>query len=580
MSFKSLTQNSALSLADDVRLLRLLAWRGARKARAAMLWPLHFFSRWSAPEPERLLIAPQDIRTGDATIAQDIYAGFFTFAGKIVNSHGVSPFSLTPPSAEWARMLYGFGWLRHLRAAETALARANARALVREFIALRGKPSNHPAWAPDVVARRALSWLSQSPMLLENVEYEDYRRFIGVLTAGHWRLQHCVAENLSGETQLTAAVAMTAFALCAQGAAAQLKTASAALSAQLRLQILPDGGPLTRNPRTLVDLLLDLLPLRQAFAARGLAPPEELLNAIDRMTPALRLFRHGDGALALFNGMSVTPADRAAMLLAYQDPHSAPLSNAPHAGYQRLAAREALAIMDAGAPPGGPFSRAAHAGCLAFEFSLGRERIVVNCGAPDRNRADLRASARTTAAHSTLSLADASSFLVAGNTGLERFFEGEILGPPAKVPCARDEREDEIAVTASHDGYVGRFGLRHERRLALRRDGRLLRGRDSLISERRAEAADLSYAIRFHLHPKIAATPLDAGRAALLLCPSGAQLVFEAAGLPVSIEPSIFFAAPEGPRPCAQLVIAGNAADIADIPWSFSVGEPGAAPQA
>ncbi|PPQ33083.1 hypothetical protein CCR94_03080 [Rhodoblastus sphagnicola] len=553
--------------------MRLLAGRGARKARVAFAAPFHLLARWSAPEPERLLIAPQDIRTGDATQAGDIYAGFFTFAGKIVDSRGVSPFALKPPSAEWGRALNGFGWLRHLRAADSALARANARALVKEFIALRGRPSNHLAWAPEVVARRALSWLSQSPMLLENVEYDDYRRFVGLLVEGHRLLQRCLAEGLSGETQLTAATAMTAFALCAQGAASQLTAASAALSGQLKLQILPDGGPITRNPQTLVDLMFDLLPLRQAFAARGLPPPPELLNALDRMTPALRMFRHGDGTLALFNGMGVTAPESVATLLGYQDSHSATLANAPHAGYQRLAAGAALAIMDVGPAPPPLFSRAAHAGCLSFEFSIGGERLVVNCGAPGGSRADLRATARTTAAHSTLSLDDSSSCLFAGGQGLEGYFEGEILSGPAAIICSRDERAEEIAVTASHDGYVRRYGLRHERRLGLSRDGRWLRGRDRLVAASDAAPGDFAYALRFHLHPKITASPLDQGRGALLLGP-GTTVVFEAGGLPISIEESIFFAAPGGPRPCAQLAIQGNAADIAEILWSFNVRQP------
>jgi uncharacterized heparinase superfamily protein len=567
-----LTQNRAVS-PPTLQLLRLLAGRGARTARAALTAPLRLLARWGAPEPERLLIAPQDIRTGDPTLAADIYAGFFTFAGKVVDSRGASPFALEPPSPEWARVLNGFGWLRHLRAAESALARANARALVKEFIFLRGKPSSHPAWGADVVARRALSWLSQSPMLLENVEYEDYRRFVGVLTEGDRLLQRCLAVGVSGETQLTAACAVTSFALCAQGGAPQLKSACAALTAQLKLQILPDGGPLSRNPQTLVDLLFDLLPLRQAFSARGLPPPPELLNAIDRMTPALRLFRHGDGALALFNGMSVTAPDRVATLLAYQDSRSGALVNAPYAGYQRLAAGEAVTIVDVGAPPPPLFSRKAHAGCLSFEFSFHGDRFVVNCGAPSRHRPDLRASARQTAAHSTLTLDDASSCHFAGPRGLERYFEGEILAGPAAIICAREEREreGEIAVTASHDGYFRRYGLRHERRLALRHDGALLRGRDSLVAALGAAPGDIPYAIRFHLHPKIDASAFDDGRAALLLGPGGVAMAFEAGGLPVSIEESIFFAAPEGPRRCAQLVVSGNAADIAEVSWSFSV---------
>ena len=34
--------------------------------------------------PQRLLFAPQDRRTADPTVATDVYAGFFTFAGRSV----------------------------------------------------------------------------------------------------------------------------------------------------------------------------------------------------------------------------------------------------------------------------------------------------------------------------------------------------------------------------------------------------------------------------------------------------------------------------------------------------------------
>ena len=72
--------------------------------------------------------------------------------------------------------------------------------------------------------------------------------------------------------------------------------------------------------------LIDLLPLRQTFAARNIAPPPALLNAIDRMMPMLRFFRHGDGTFALFNGMSSAPQDLVATLLAYDDTHGVPMA--------------------------------------------------------------------------------------------------------------------------------------------------------------------------------------------------------------------------------------------------------------
>src|SRR5262249_42899884 len=115
---------------------------------------------------DRLVISPQDLRTADATRASEIYAGRFVFAGKGVVCDGRSPFEVTPPSDDWAASLLGFSWLRHLRAADSAITRANARALVDEWITLHsGRDSI--GWRPEVVARRILSWLSQATLLLD-----------------------------------------------------------------------------------------------------------------------------------------------------------------------------------------------------------------------------------------------------------------------------------------------------------------------------------------------------------------------------------------------------------------------------
>lgn len=563
-----------MPFAERLRLVRLLAVRFAEQLRAYLKRPIIFFNEWRYRPAERLLIAPQDIRTGDSTIAEDIYSGYYAFGGKIVNAHGQSPFALSPPSAEWAEILYGFSWLRHMRAADSALARANARSLVKEFISRMGTPRLHPAWQAEVVARRTLSWLSQSPMLLEGVDYDDYRRFLRVLSRGYWRLQRQIDDAWPGEARLNAAIAMTAYALCAQGGASLLKKAVKNLSEQLDRQILPDGGAIGRNPQTSLDLLFDLLPLRQAFAARGQAPPQELLKAIDRMTPALRMFRHGDGSLALFNGMGVTAPDRVAIVLAYEETRGQPISNARYSGYQRLEAGNAVVLIDVGRPPPPLYSRSAHAGCLSFEFSLGAERIVVNCGNPGPRRGDLQASSRSTAAHSTLSLNEMSSCLFGFQTRAPIWFANEILAGPQNVPVAREDTAESSQVLGSHDGYSRRLGFFHERRWLLQSDGARLQGRDRLIPTNENKMADAKYVIRFHIHPSIALT--SDGSTVILETPSGETLIFDAGGLPVAIEESIFFAGPEGPRPSEQIVVYGEAADIDEIDWSFTL-QPSAA---
>ena len=69
------------------------------------------------------------------------------------------------------------------------------------------------------------------------------------------------------------------------------------------------------------------------------------------MIPMLRLFRHGDSTLAMFNGMGVTAPELLATIPAYDDVRAQPLTSARSSGYQRLQAGDAIAIIDAGRPP-------------------------------------------------------------------------------------------------------------------------------------------------------------------------------------------------------------------------------------
>ncbi|HLI98275.1 MAG TPA: heparinase II/III family protein, partial [Bradyrhizobium sp.] len=372
---------------------------------------------------DRLIIAPHDLRTADATRAAEIYAGRFVFAGKIVTCHGRSIFGLEPPSDDWEAALLGFGWLRHLRAADTAITRANARALVDDW--LSNPNSRRPvARRADVLARRTISLLSQAPLVLGEADGKFYRRYLRGLTREIRYLRCAVVDAADGVPRLQVLIALCYGALCLANQAPHIRTAARRLSEELQRQILPDGGHISRNPGALVELLTDLLPLRQTFAARNIAPPPALLNAIDRMMPMLRFFRHGDGNFALFNGMSGTPSDVLATLLAYDDAHGAPMANMSHSGFQRLDAGNTTVIMDAGPAPPSSVSHDAHAGCLAFELSSGTSRIVINCGMPSTGRDNWRSFARGTAAHSTLTYRNVSSCQFVELSTMKRLLQG------------------------------------------------------------------------------------------------------------------------------------------------------------
>src|ERR1700692_3426646 len=520
------------SVANHLKLTWLLLRGGLRQAAGRLNG--HPLLRWPLPQlkADRLLISPQDLRTADATLATEIYSGRFAFAGKVVVCDGRSIFEMEPPSDEWATALLGFGWLRHLRAAESGITRATARPLMDEWIELQG--SWHPvAWRPDVLSRRIISWLSQAPLVLQDADARFYRRFLRSLVRQVRYLRHTAGDARRGVARMQAEMALTYAALCIAGQARHIKSATERLRHEIGQQILPDGGHASRDPGAIIEVLLELLPLGRSFRRRNIPPPQALLNAIDRMMPMLRFFRHSEGTFAHFNGMGATPADLLMTLLAYDETRGTPFSNAPYSADQRLEAGGSVLIMDTGRAPPIEISLDAHAGCLAFEFSSPKQSLlVVNCGMPATGRDNWRQLARGTAGHSTVTLNDKSSARFVELATFRRVLGGSpMLGGPSKVAVTREDRRDAIVLRAAHDGYANRYGIVHERTLILAADGSRLEGEDLFFAadgNSQVTTAHDEFAVRFHLHPSVKATRLGDGHGVMLMTPNKEVWTFSA----------------------------------------------------
>jgi uncharacterized heparinase superfamily protein len=540
--------------------LRAMAYR----LSAGVSYRLRFLGRM----PERLLIAPTDLRTADPTMADEIYSGRFSLGGEVVDVGRRSIFTMPPPSENWASLLHGFGWLRHLRASDMTVARPHARLLISDWIALQGR-HGPVARQPEVTARRVISWLSQTPMILDGCDHAFYRRFMRSLVGQVRHLRVSATNAPAGMPRLQITIALAAAALSMAGHERMARQSARWLDAELSRQILPDGGHISRSPAATLELLADLLPLRQTFTARGMQPSRTLVAAIDRMMPMLRFFRHGDGSLARFNGTGDTPFDLIATVLAYDDARGQPVPNAPHSGYQRMTAGHTTVLVDTGPPPPIAVSGEAHAGCLSFEMSVGRQPMIVNCGRPRPIDRKHRRVSRTTAAHSTATINDSSSCRFLTRPGLSARLGEVILAGPGHVPVERGQEDGSIVVRASHDGYVERFGMVHERRLKLSATGDRLEGTDTFLTEygqpvgRRGRD---SFAIRFHLHPTVTARRAESGRGIELELADGEIWIFESSPEP-GIEESVMFSDVHGTRRTEQVVITGRPQQQPSVSW-------------
>ena len=132
----------------------------------------------------------------------------------------------------------------------------------------------------------------------------------------------------------------------------------------------------------------------------------------------------------------------------------------------------------------------------------------------------------------------------------------------------RQEHAGHVEVVASHDGYARNFGLVHRRAVSLSRDGRLLRGEDSLLPDGAGAPPAHPFAIRFHMHPATRVATTSDDRVVVIALSNGVRWLFRASAA-VQIEESIYFASVDRPRGADQIVIHANTGDTPMVEWSF-----------
>ena len=448
--------------------------------------------------------------------------------------------------------IHSFLWLRDLRALGTDNARMRARALISDWIGAALPPI---AMAPDVAGARLAAWLGHYDFFAASAEDEFRQALMTRLVMDARQLSAIMpAEERDGRA-LTALKGLIAASVALPEHAPYLPRALRFLAPEIDRQILPDGCHIERSPAAHLAALQDLTEIRALLqSARAEAPPT-LPGAIERMALALRSLRHGDGGLALFNGGSEDWPNLIDLVLAQAGRTGRGAAALTEGGFYRLVAGKNVAIVDGGVPAPSGADRFAHAGTLSFEFSVGRERLIVNCGSAAVPGPDWRDALRATAAHSTLIIADVSSAELRPE-GLGR--------RPTRVEVERHEANGAHWFEASHDGWMKPFGAIHRRRLYLAESGEDLRGEDWI------EAPEPQpFVLRFHLHPNVTASIQQDGEAALLRLASGQGWRLRADGAALSVEESIYTGGAEARR-AEQVVLTGQQDGPQHIKWAIT----------
>ena len=452
---------------------------------------------------------------------------------------------------------HGFAFLRDLRAVRGGAAQEAARAHLGAWLAHYEGERDHP-WQPVIAGERLVNWLCAHRYVSAGAGPEFARSFERSLGRHAKRLRRDYARMAPNADRFRVLKALIYAGVCLPGRRKIVVWALARLEREIDKQIFPDGGQYERNPSLIAALLGDLVELRACLGLGLIKAPAWLRHAVERIGPMVRLCRHGDGGLALFNGsVEEDPETIERLLMAARVGDRAPAS-APHAGFERLARKASVVLVDTGGPPPRGLDFDAHAGTLSFEMSVGAARLVVNCGAYRGGDPTWRRVSRATAAHSTLIVEDTNSSEIQDLGGL-----GRQVG---EVTVRRDSAGGGAVLEAAHEGYAARFGLVHRRRLILETDGLCLRGEDSLQGR-----GGRDFVLRFHLHPTLKASIEPAGAPSVRLRLADGQMwLFAADGYRPALEESIYFGCAGQGQPSRQIVLGGCTGDGETlIPWSL-----------
>lgn len=419
---------------------------------------------------------------------------------------------------------YNLHYFSDLNARDSVSRLAWHRALLDRWVA-ENPPGLGTAWEPYPTSLRIVNWIKWS--LAGNRWTPAVEHSLAVQT--RW-LSRRIEHHLRGNHVFANAKALLVAGLLFEGMEADgwFAVGRTLVERQLREQVLADGGHFERSPMYHALFMEDVLDICNALRAFDRTVPADWLRLLPRMQRWLDAMTHPDGEVSFFNDSAFDVAPTREVLAAYARRLDLDLSASPPAdlivladsGYARLRAGHATLLCDC-APIGPDYLPAhAHADTLAFELSLGQQRLFVNSGTSEYGVSSERQRQRGTAAHNTVVIDDVDSSEVWAGFRVARRARAEIHVRSATPP---------LAVRGTHDGYRRLKGRNvHTRTWTL--DAQHLLIEDEVSGDARRKAAF------FHLHPHVSAQPLSEREVRLQLPEGATVLVTCGAGALMHVE--------------------------------------------
>jgi len=353
---------------------------------------------------------------------------------------------------------------------------------------------NKKSWNFDITSKRIISWLSNHQLTYEDCEEEFKKKFNQSIQKQTNHLLYEIKNLSEVENKIVGCAAIILTGLSYKEENKYLANGLALLKKIIKSSIDNQGFPKSRNIKQLIFYLKYFILIREWFKESQNIIPEYIDETIYYLGQSYAFIWQNINQDLLFNGNNISnnnEFDQYLKRLGYVFKNE----SKEIAGYAILKNKKIILTMDIGGSPSNNFSKFYQSGALSFEIFSNGKKLITNSGYFTNNKNKLNKLSKSTALQSTLSIEDHSS---CDYRKLDK--SNLIVDKGVRIIKKNIVFEDNYwKISASHDGYLKKFQIIHEREIEFYPEQTKFICVDKLL--KKDNSREIKFDIRFHLEP-------------------------------------------------------------------------------
>ena len=368
---------------------------------------------------------------------------------------------------------------------------------------------NPKNWEIDILSKRIISWISNSKLTYEDSN-QNYKEKFNNNTKK--QVNHLINEiNRSAwvDDKMIGCATIILTGLSYKDKERYLNYGLRLLKKIINFSFDSEGFPKSRNLRQLIFYLKYFILIREWLKESQNEIPEYLDEIIYYLGQSYNFTWQSTNQSLLFNGNH--GADNAEFDK-YLKFHGYKFNNEnnEHGGYVILKNKNVLLAVDLGPSPEKKYSIDYQSGALSFEIVFNGKKLISNSGYFQDFKHQLNSISKSTATHSTLILDNQSSSKMKKNSDGILIVEKRLKILKKSIIAEKNY----WSIHGSHDGYLKKYGMIHDRKIEFFPETNKFVGEDKLLKKRKFKSSN--FEIRFHFEPEVKITKTQEGKSILI----------------------------------------------------------------